>query len=196
MGRPIAADYEDKRQGLLTHAAEVFASHGFDRASMMQVAEAAGVSKATIYHYYASKDDLLFDILDSYLSGLRDEIVGLDVSGMRPEKAFLETVSQILLAYQGADTQHRLQIDTLARLDPERQKVLRGYQSDLVRLVSTRLRAISPKLDTDPARLKAVTMSVFGMLNWHYMWNAGADVAARRSYARVVADLVLRGVKG
>lgn len=196
MARPIAADYEDKRQGLLAPAAQVFAEHGFDRASMVQVAKAGGVSKATIYHYYASKDDLLFDILESYLRGLRDAVLGLDLSEQSPEGAFLETVTQVLLCYQGADTQHRLQIDTLGRLAPDRQKVLRRYQSELVRFMSARLVAVSPDLHSEPNRLRAVTMSVFGMLNWHYMWNGAADGPARRDYAQVVAGLVLDGVRG
>lgn len=37
-------------------------------------------------------------------------------------------------------------------------------------------------------------MSVFGMLNWYYMWNSGAGSDAREAYANVVANLTLGGV--
>lgn len=193
MARPIAKDYDEKRRVILDRAADVFASEGFDRASMSLVARACDISKATIYHYYASKDDLLFDILDGYLSGLRDTIASLDLTDQDPEDAFLNTVTVILLAYQGADTQHRLQIDALSRLAPEQQAVLKGYQADLVRAMSLRIAALAPELMRDRNKLKSVTMSVFGMLNWFYMWNAGADEHARRDYARTISRLVARG---
>jgi AcrR family transcriptional regulator len=54
MARPRAADHDDKRAALLDTAASVFATRGFDGASMSDIARALGVSKALIYHYYAS----------------------------------------------------------------------------------------------------------------------------------------------
>ena len=44
--------------------------------------------------------------------------------------------------------------------------------------------------------LYATTMSVFGMLNWFYMWNSHAGVDAREDYARLVSELTIRGVRG
>ena len=39
-------------------------------------------------------------------------------------------------------------------------------------------------------------MSVFGMLNWHYMWNAKATPSEREAYATLVSDLTLSGLNG
>ncbi len=39
-------------------------------------------------------------------------------------------------------------------------------------------------------------MSIFGMLNWYYMWQQGAGIKAREKYARLVADLTLKGLSG
>ena len=48
----------------------------------------------------------------------------------------------------------------------------------------------------DKAKLRAATMSVFGMLNWYYMWNSGAGTKAREDYADLVSTLALNGVRG
>ncbi|MGB7317185.1 MAG: helix-turn-helix domain-containing protein, partial [Planktotalea sp.] len=85
MPRPIAKDHAEKRLHILKEAARVFAEEGIARASMAQVAVAAGVSKANIYHYYDSKHALLFDILDSYLCALRDRLAGLDLNALTPD---------------------------------------------------------------------------------------------------------------
>jgi len=68
MARTVAKDYTAKRQQILKVAAKIFAQEGYDRASVSQVAQACSISKANIYHYYGSKEDILLDILDSYLS--------------------------------------------------------------------------------------------------------------------------------
>ena len=65
MARPIAKDHREKRSAILKQAAVYFADHGYDRASVNGVAGACGISKSLIYHYYDSKEQLLFDILHS-----------------------------------------------------------------------------------------------------------------------------------
>lgn len=195
MARTIAKDHGEKRAQILKSAARVFADQGFDRASMAMLAAECGISKANIYHYYDSKDALLFDLLDNYLSTLRDRVCGLAVETRTPEQALRDTVLEILLAYQGADDEHRVQSAGLKALPEDQQKVLRAYQRDMVGHLSGVLARLAPDLAQNPARLRAATMSIFGMLNWFYMWCPGADEAARRDYARLVGDLALGGLQ-
>jgi len=197
MARTIAKDHDQKRDQILKSAAKVFATEGFDRASMTQLARECGISKANIYHYYDGKQAILFDILDSYLKTLRDRIVGIDVAGLDPQQRLLRTVSEILMAYQGADHEHQVQISGMSALGDAQQKLLRGYQRDMVKYLSDTIHAIAPDVFGDDAgKLRATTMSVFGMLNWYYMWNTGAGSQARDDYAQLVSNLTLHGVKG
>lgn len=59
-------------------AVELFATQGYATTSVQQIVDAAGVTKGAMYHYFASKDDLLFGIYDSLLTLQKarlDEIV-------------------------------------------------------------------------------------------------------------------------
>ncbi|MEM8853400.1 MAG: TetR/AcrR family transcriptional regulator [Pseudomonadota bacterium] len=197
MARTIAKDHDAKRAMILKAAAGVFAKEGYDRASVAQVAQACSISKASIYHYYTSKDDLLFGILDSHLSSLRDAILTLKVEGLAPEEALRATVRAYLLAYEGADNEHRVQTSGMAHLSAERQAVLRGHQKALVAHLSSIIASLAPEVFAGNApKLRAATMSVFGMLNWFYMWNGRAGAKARRDYADTVTTLTARGVGG
>ncbi|MEM0948018.1 MAG: TetR/AcrR family transcriptional regulator [Pseudomonadota bacterium] len=196
MARTIAKDHEEKRAQILRTAAYVFAREGFDRASMNQIAAACGISKANIYHYYAGKEFLLFDLLDGYLRELRDRICVPGEAGQDPKARLRATVAEILRAYQGADDHHKVQIAATSALSEDQQEVLRVYQRDLVRHMSAILADIAPGLSADKTRLRSVTMSVFGMLNWYYMWNSGAGSKARDAYASLVSDLTLEGLAG
>lgn len=196
MARAIAKDHDEKRAQILKSAARIFATDGFHRASMAQIAKACGFSKANLYHYYDSKDALLFDLLQAYLRNLRDRICGIALDGVAPEEALRRTVAEILRAYQGADHEHQVQINALGSLPRDQQSELRAYQRDLVAHMRAIVLRLAPKtFDGDPARLRAATMSVFGMLNWYFMWGAGQGAARREEYAAMIADLTLGGVR-
>jgi AcrR family transcriptional regulator len=197
VARPIAKDHDEKRAQILNVAARVFAAEGFDRASMNQIARACGISKANIYHYYAGKEVLLFDLLDDYLRSLRDRVCVPPAPGDRVEDRLLATVRAVLRAYQGADDHHRVQISSLSALSEDRQSILRAYQREMVTHLSAILSAAAPeRLSGDRKKLRAATMSVFGMLNWYYMWNADAGPEAREDYAQLVTNLTLAGLRG
>ncbi|MDA8372548.1 MAG: TetR/AcrR family transcriptional regulator [Nocardiopsaceae bacterium] len=53
---------------LLSAATRLFAEHGFERTSVQELVNAAGVTKGAMYHYFSSKDDLLFAIYQRVLS--------------------------------------------------------------------------------------------------------------------------------
>lgn len=196
MARQIAKDHDQKRERILKTAARVFAEEGFARASMAQVARACDISKANIYHYYGSKDALLFDILDSYLSALHERVCGLDLDGVPAQDKLLRAVSETLLAYEGMDHEHQIQTEGVALLPPDQQEILRGYQRDMVRFMGGILRELAPeRFEGDAGKLRAATMSVFGMLNWFYMWNGNADRAARLDYAGLVSRLTVNGLQ-
>ncbi len=197
MSRPIAKDHDEKRQHILKVAARVFADQGFARASMSQVAKDCGISKANIYHYYSSKDALLFDILDTYLCALRDRILGLDLADLAPCDQLGRIVIETLRAYEGMDHEHKIQTEGIPLLPDDQQKTLKAYQRDLVMQMSGVVAAIAPKVfDDDPQKLRSTAMSIFGMLNWFYMWNSPADHEAREDYAKLVTRLTLTGVRG
>ncbi|MEO1676868.1 MAG: TetR/AcrR family transcriptional regulator [Pseudomonadota bacterium] len=195
MARTIAKDHDAKRRQILSVAAQVFAQEGYDRASMNQVAATAGISKANIYHYYNGKEDLLYALLEEYLTELRSRVLAIPTTGTAPETRLRLTVQEILRAYQGADDTHRVLVAGLSPLPEARRTALQAIQRDMVRRLSSILAEVAPSLADDRARLRAATMSIFGMLNWHFMWNPGAGPEDRDSYASLVTDLTLGGVR-
>ena len=197
MARTIAKDHDAKRHHILKTAARVFADEGIARASMSAIAQACGISKANIYHYYASKDDLLFDILDSYLSALLAKVRDVPTNRLAPADALEALLTEFLLAYEGMDHEHKIQAEGLPLLPEAQQAVLRGYQREMVDMMGEAVAALNPTAFHDQRdMLRDTTMSVFGMLNWFYMWNRHADAARRTAYARHLARFTEAGVRG
>ncbi len=55
---------EAKRRAILEKAADVFRELGFEKASMSEICARVGGSKATLYNYFASKDELFFETMN------------------------------------------------------------------------------------------------------------------------------------
>jgi AcrR family transcriptional regulator len=64
----------DRRQAVLEAATEIFSQHGFKKASLSDIAEAAGVSKTAIYLVADSKADLYFEILQDRISSCTAQV--------------------------------------------------------------------------------------------------------------------------
>jgi AcrR family transcriptional regulator len=58
-------DAHDTRQRILESAYGLFYREGFDRAGVDAVAEAAGVTKRTLYNHFSSKDELIAEVLNA-----------------------------------------------------------------------------------------------------------------------------------
>lgn len=197
MARTIAKDHEAKRTAILTEAAKFFAENGFDRSSMNQLAVACGVSKALIYHYYNSKDALLYDIVLTHLTDLLETVQAVNQMGLDKENNLRQTIRAILIAYRDADAEHQVQTEAMTALPEDQRRVLAGLQRQMVQIVSDALEAVTPEVyAANPEKLYPVTMTLFGMMNWFYMWHRKGKGMSREKYADLVADLVLRGVKG
>lgn len=62
-------------------AVELFATQGYAATSVQQIVDAAGVTKGAMYHYFDSKDDLLFGIYDRLLSLQRTRLEQIVAAG-------------------------------------------------------------------------------------------------------------------
>lgn len=195
MARTRAKDYDDKRDAMLHQAAVVFARDGYDRASMAQLAAECGVSKALLYHYYASKEALLFAIVESHLSDLVDAVNQADDERLAPAERLEALVAALLDAYRDADAEHRVQIEGLRLLPEAEQEELKALERKLVRTFAGAIRDVDPDAFEGTVLLKPVTMSLFGMLNWFYMWHREDGPLDRQAYARLATALLVGGVR-
>lgn len=199
MPRSIAKDYDEKRNSILKAAAKVFAEDGFDRASMNNLSKACNFSKAAIYHYYSSKEVILFDILETYLIDLNQHVSNLvQQPNESPEDFLSRIVFEILIVYRGAEKEHQILMNTniINNLDEQYQKAIIEYQKELVATISKAIQNIAPEtFNSDQSMLRSATMSLFAMLNWYSMWNSGRGLKARETYSKFVSSLFIRGIK-
>jgi len=192
MARTRAQDYEAKRELILRKSAELFAQFGYSGTSVSLIADACGVSKALLYHYYPDKEAVLFDILLAHLEVLVEVAEAVAAGPLDGEERLYALSAALLETYRDADAEHQVQISNLKLLPADKQDVLRTLERRLVEIFSAAIARAIPVAAGGP-RLKALTMSLFGMLNWHYLWFKDGKGLSRQDYARLATRLILSG---
>lgn len=194
MARPRASDHDEKRRTILERSAELFAAHGYDRASLSMLARACGMSKALLYHYYTDKSALLFDIIHSHLEHLLAVTAIPDPAPERDPRGHLLRLAEALLeAYRHADNKHHVQLNQLHLLPRPQQKLLKDMERALVDRFAAAIAPCVPAAARDRAVLKPLTMSLFGMLNWNYLWFREEGPMSRGDYAKLAVTLLVEG---
>jgi AcrR family transcriptional regulator len=192
MARPKAPTFDRQRTAILETAAQLFADHGFLGASMADLAQACGVSKALLYHYYRDKEQLLFDTADSYMGRLL-EIVG-DVRARRlpPEDQLRALIARFMQEYQHSRAKHMVLVQDVKFLgDAQRVQVI-AKQRQVVEAFAQAIAAVKPRFRRKALRVP-LAMILFGMINWTFTWLRADGALTYANMADIVTEIFLHG---
>jgi AcrR family transcriptional regulator len=94
-------DYEIRRQQIMDAALEVFARHGFERATNKEIARAANIkSPGLIYHYFRDKTDLLRHVLEYRVPALQLFDNAADFMDRPPEEVLPKFAASFMQALE------------------------------------------------------------------------------------------------
>ena len=180
MPRRRATSYDIKLEHIRDTAAGLFARDGFTRTSMAELAGACGVSKALLYHYFDSKEALLFDILKVYLNDLETAITIDPALAASPRDHLRDLIWALLQQYREAGNTHKLLTFELTVLNDRLSSAL-----------DEAAKAAGSETPLDGPR----TMMLFGTLNWTYTWFRDDGYLSLEDYCEIVTDSTIASLK-
>ncbi|HEY9759361.1 MAG TPA: TetR/AcrR family transcriptional regulator [Oculatellaceae cyanobacterium] len=193
MARPRAEDYDDKKQLILDQAAVLFSQKGFAGTSIATIAKFCNTSKALIYHYYQSKETLLFDMLQSHCSLLLATATDTIKNEGNAESKLRNLVSLFMDIYVTSRDKHVVLLNDLHWLAEDQQREIRDLERQVVRIFRDLVTDIRPDLD-EKTRL-ALSMSIMGSLNWTYIWFKENGMLSPGAFAEIIATNFLAGLR-
>jgi AcrR family transcriptional regulator len=178
---------------LLEHAARIFCEKGYEGASMRDLSRATGMSLAGLYHYFESKEELLYLIqkhtFRTIIDNLRERLKS-SADAEERIRIFIESHIAYFLANKEA----------MKVLTHEDETLKNGYGAE-VRAIKREYYRVCLELLEDFQRAKGLqfsgrlaVMSLFGMMNWIYTWHNPRVDAGPEEMARQMGDIFLRGV--
>lgn len=197
MARTKAPDHESQREQILDVAAEAFARASYPSTSMSELAAACGTSKARLYHYYASKDAILFDLLERYTKRLMLIVAEVEALGQRrglsERDTFHELIRAFLDEYETSQTRHIALLNDVKFLNDEQREIVLNRQRDVVAAFARQLARAFPDRVARHNQT-ALTMMLFGMINWTFTWLKPGGRMRYRDFANEVIAVLEHGL--
>lgn len=191
MPRLRAGDYDAKAQAILDSAAVLFAKVGYPSAKMQDIAQACGATKSMLYHYFPTKDELLFAMLQDHLEKV---IAGVEEARTMPGSAE-DRFNALVVFYVKKSAQSRRR-HTIAQNDvkylPKAMQVpLITLQRRLCDLIAEQINPLNPGLPA--ASYKPYAMLLIGMLNGTDVWFKPGGQMKMPELCERISRLFLRG---
>ena len=194
MARPQDPDYEQRRDAILNAASALYASKGFHATSVADVAAACKISKALLYHYFVSKEDLLFELMDSHLRGLLTAAHTVEAHRGTPNAKILAFSKVVMERYQVAQSHHTVLLNELESLPAPRRAEIVRRQRELVDIADRLLLGIRPDLKKKRGERRVAVWLYIGMLNWTHTWFDPAGEVSADRIAEMATRMFIRGM--
>jgi AcrR family transcriptional regulator len=194
MARPQSPDYDKRREAIIATAAALYARRGFQGASVADLAQACRTSKSLVYHYFPSKEDILYEVMAAHLEQLVEASDQAANSGEPDPRTRLRALTLAFMRlYAGAANSHKVLLNELDNLPPQRRADVVAKQRRIIATVEGLVREIRP--DAGAIGLP-LTMLFFGMINWTHTWFRPGGQVSPEALAELAVDLLLNGLGG
>src|SRR5260370_147922 len=185
--------FDRRLAGVLQHAAHIFCEKGYEGASMRDLSRATGMSLAGLYHYFASKEELLYLIqrhtFRTLIENVRARLESSDDPATRI-RIFIKSHLAYSLANKEAMKVLVHEDDTLKNEHgSEVRAIKREYYRVCLELLEDFRRAQGLQFSGRLAGL-----SLFGMINWIYTWPNPPVTPDTQGLAPQIGDIFLHGV--
>ncbi len=180
---------------ILGAAVELFAEQGFDATSVQAIVDRAEVTKGALYHYFTSKDDLLYEIYHGLIGRQLADLDRIIAAGYPPFDTvraivvnLVETTTDALAeAAIFAREMHKLGADRMEAVRSDRRRYDEAFRLVVAR--GQRAGAFAPV-----ASPETVALIVFGIVHQLPQWYRPNGPKTPRQLGDEIADFVLAGL--
>jgi AcrR family transcriptional regulator len=183
-----------KRDRILNVATKLFAAKGFDGTSVRRIAEEAGLSVAGMFHYFSSKEEILFEIMMAFMDEGLKELKSIYES----EKSSLERLKEVCKFFSEYFAGHQDGLTILSNegksLSPEHKQIFKKKQRQYLEIVRGLLQELH-----EEGLLKEIDQTVlaflfFGMVLWTSRWYNPQGIVNPTELGEIISEVFLRGV--
>jgi AcrR family transcriptional regulator len=187
---------QKKADTLLAAAAALIAEKGFEATAIRDVSRELDVSLGGMYYYFDSKDDLLFQIQLGTFTAL---VAEQERTAGEPG-ATRDRLHRLLIGHLAFFARHpnemkicTFELESLGGELYDRVLSVRRRYYTLLEDVIADLTGARERKGREASRVRHLTLFVFGMLNWAFMWYRAAKDGPVQAVAAEMLDLIVNG---
>ena len=186
-----------RRKQIIDGAIKVFTAKGFHRATVREIAEAAGLTMGSLYNYITSKKDIIYIVYDYITRVLRDEMREAIAGIEDPEERLKAALNQNLSAvYQNQEIIMFIYKES-ASLDKESLYTVLARETEYIKLFEGLLRERFKGQDANEERLRlaADLLSYIPVIMTFRRWSLKRRFESMDIVMKGIFDFVLHGIE-
>lgn len=182
------------KQEIITTAAALFKEKSFSATSMQDIADALHVTKAALYYYISSKEEILYEIFDQTMTTAELRLETLLERKLPVEELLREVIYNQIMAFIDEMPNITIFFSATAYLLPENQKSINDRRKKYEKIIASVLengveQNIFRKMDIHP-----IVYGIIGMCNWLYHWYKPEGRLKPEEIADLYADVIFKGI--
>ena len=195
MPRAARLDHPARQAQIYETAARVFCEKGYEKASMGDIAESLGMTKAGVYHHIESKEELLFAII-SYGMDLFEEQVLDRVTGIRDPLDRLRATlrAHLLLVLRDRPKEVTVILHETSALPAAARARVNARKKRYIRFLEKTIREMVMRKQARRVDPSIAAFALLGMVNWTYQWYRKGGRLGETELADAMTDFYLRGL--
>ena len=174
--------------------ARLFAYRGYHSTSMREIARELGMNQSSLYHYFASKQDILFTLMNDAMDDVLAILEEISSTDLLPEDRLNRVLSFYTQYYAGDQERLILLINEMNSLNEEYRSILVRKQRRYVQLIKSILEELAAQgkiKQIDPA---IATFAFFGMVHYTIKWYHKDGPVSLDQLANAFVEIFTKGV--
>ncbi len=184
---------ELRRNRIREIAAEVFAKNGFDRTTIRRIAAEGDISAASIYYYFDSKEDLLYQILDETMSTGLALIENIEKSNSNLQEVLIEILRVHTLTAINFNKM-KLLVHEQSCLKTEHREALVAKQKKYLEQLTKVFEALKMNGEMRNLDTKVCAFAFFGMVSWAYRWFDPNGKMSTQELSETFSQIFTKGI--
>jgi TetR/AcrR family transcriptional regulator, fatty acid metabolism regulator protein len=193
---PLLRKRDRSRAAILAAARAIFSERGFEQASIIEIAKAAGIAEGTIYKHFLNKRDLLFQVMRAFYEDIIADVEAETMRRSGTAERLTYVVRRQLEVFAHDKGLCRLFIREIRTADDYYDSLVhdlnRRYTAIVVKVIKAGIAAGEVRRDIDPRLVRDL---IYGSIE-HIAWKtvSGGDAMRIQSTTRALVALVLHGI--
>ena len=191
---PPGGKGDRRRREILDVAAKVINKVGYANASLEDIAAANKISKSALYHYFRSRDEILFAMHEVLANDFLDHAALVRESGGSATEMLRAAISKMVLANESIPGYVQAFFEHYHDLTPAFRRKAHARSSEYTRFIESILEKGIAEGEFRPLPVQATTLAIFGMCNWVNKWYRPSGELTGTAIAEIWTDLTLGGL--
>lgn len=161
---------ENRRESIISASIDLFYQHGYQKASLRDIAQRVGVTQAAIYYHFSCKEEILLTIIEQFTNQLFFTLKSCLADNKDPVNNLKNAIIKHCILTKSIRSGAKIIIEDKRFLSNDLRKMAKEKEKVIYYLYRDYLAEMQKSNLIKECDLTMATFGILGMINWLYHW--------------------------